>query len=66
MRWIIFDFATLIFDITFLIVNIIQGSLWSILLGVCAVVVLASLIGEISKYRRRELRHQGNSRTSEH
>ena len=55
MGWIIFDFATLIFDITFLIANIMQGSLWAILFGVCAVVVLASLIGEISKYRRGEL-----------
>ena len=55
MGWIIFDFATLIFDITFLIINIIQGSLWSILFGVCAGVVLTSLIGEISKYRRKKL-----------
>ena len=55
MGWIIFDFATLIFDITFLIINIIQGSLWAILFAVCAVVVLASLIAHISMYRRGEL-----------
>lgn len=55
MGWIIFDFATLIFDIVLLIVNIIQGSMWAILFAVCAVVALASSIGEISKYRRGEL-----------
>ena len=55
MGWIIFDFATLIFDITLLVVNIIQGSLWAILFAICAIVVLASLIGEIRKYRRGEL-----------
>ena len=55
MGWIIFDFATLIFDITFLIANIIQGSLWAILFGVCAVVVLASLVAHIGMYRRGEL-----------
>ena len=55
MGWIIFDFATLIFDITFLIVNIIQGSLWAILFAVCAVVVLASLVAHIGMYRRGEL-----------
>ena len=55
MAWIIFDFATLIFDIIFMIVNIIQGSMWAILFAVCAVVVLASLIAHISMYRRGEL-----------
>ena len=55
MRWIIFDFVTLIFDITFLAINIIQGSLWAILFAVCAVVMLASLIAHIGMYRRGEL-----------
>ena len=52
MGWIIFDFVTLIFDITFLVINIIQGSLWAILFAVCAVVMLASLIAHIGMYRR--------------
>ena len=51
MRWIIYDIATLTFDIIYLIVNIIQGSLWAILFGVCAVVVLASLIAQIGMCR---------------
>ena len=55
MGWIVFDFATLIFDITFLVINIIQGSLWSILFAACAVVMLASLIAHIGMYRRGEL-----------
>ena len=55
MAWIIFDIATLIFDIMFLIANIIQGSLWAILFAVCAVVMLASLIAHIGMYRRGEL-----------
>ena len=55
MRWIIFDFVTLIFDITFLAINIIQGSLWALLFTVCAVVMLASLIAHISMYKRGKL-----------
>lgn len=55
MGWIIFDFVTLIFDITFLVINIIQGSLWAILFAVCAVVMLASLIAHIGMYKRGEL-----------
>ena len=55
MGWIIFDFVTLIFDIMFLVMNIIQGSLWAILFAVCAVVMLTALIIEIRTYRRGEL-----------
>ena len=52
MVWIIFDFAFLVFDIVFLIANIMQGSLWAILFAVCAVVTLAALIAHIRMHRR--------------
>lgn len=52
MVWIVFDLVTLIFDITFLIINIIQGSLWAVLFAVCAVVMLAALMTQIRTYRR--------------
>ena len=55
MGWIIFDFVTLMFDIVFLIANIMQGSLWAILFAACAVVMLASLIAHIGMYRRGQL-----------
>ena len=55
MGWIIFDFAFLVFDIVFLIANIMQGSLWAILFAVCAVVMLVSLIAHIGMYKRGEL-----------
>lgn len=55
MGWIIFDFAFLVFDVVFLIANIMQGSLLAILFAVCAVVMFAVLITHIRMYRRGRL-----------
>lgn len=55
MGWIIFDFAFFVFDIVFLIANIIQGSLWAILFAACAVVMFTVLITHIRMYRRGRL-----------
>lgn len=52
MGWIIFDFAVFIFDIIFLISNIMQGSLWAILFAACAVVMFTALIINIRTYGR--------------